>query len=116
MKRLSHPVKGIIIGLVICVVLETAMIMVFNYLTSGGVMHFQGLVGIFDYYFPIIAIFIFSALIAWEIARDSRDFEKASVVVSIALTLCLGSNYLYFWWWWHNNLPHFLSFDINGNN
>jgi hypothetical protein len=113
MKQVSHPIRGIIIGVVICAVLETAMIIVFNVLTSGGAMHLQGWVGTFDYYFPIIAIFVFSALIAWEIARDSRDFKKASVIVSMALTLCMGSNYLYFWWWWNNNLPHFFSLDLN---
>ena len=111
MKRLSSALTGVLVGVLLCLALESVAFFVFTYLTSRGVMHLEGWVGRIDYYFPIIAIVIFCALISLEIARNSRDFKRASVIMSIVLTLVLGANYLYFWWWWNNNLPQFFSFN-----
>ena len=109
MKRLGLTLTGVLVGVLLCLVLESVMLYVFTYLTSRGVMRFEGWVGKFDYYFPIIAIFVFCALVGIEIARNSKNFQNASVILSMALTLIFGANYLYFWWWWHNNLPQFFS-------
>ncbi len=113
MERVSCALKGIIIGLTACVILETVMIMVFAFLTGRGIMRLEGVVGTLTYFIPLISIFIVSASIALTIARRSRDFKGLSAFLSVVMALVLGSNYMYFWWWWNSNLKHFLTFDTN---
>jgi hypothetical protein len=113
MERVSSALKGIIIGLLVCVVLETGMIFVFALLTGEGAMHLEGIVGALTYFIPLIAIFIVSASIALTIAHRSKDFKGLSTILSIVMALILGSNYFYFWWWWNRNLQHYLSFETN---
>ncbi len=113
MERVSSTLKGIIIGLLVCVVLETAMITVFAFLTSHGIMDLEGVVGALTYFIPLIGIFIVSASVALTIARRSKDFKGLSTFLSIIMALILGSNYIYFWWWWNHNLQHYLSFENN---
>jgi hypothetical protein len=113
MERVSSTLKGIIIGLLVCVVLETSMIFVFAFLTGNGSMHLEGIVGILTYFIPLITIFIVSASIGLNIARRSKDFKGLSTVLSIVMALILGSNYFYFWWWWNHNLRQYLSFETD---
>jgi hypothetical protein len=111
MERVSSALKGIIIGLLVCVVLETVMITVFAFLTGHCIMHLEGIVGVLTYFIPLIGIFIVSASISLTIARRSGDFKGLSTFLSIMLALIMGSNYQYFWWWWNSNLKSFISFD-----
>jgi hypothetical protein len=116
MERVGNTLKGIIIGLLVCVVLETIMIAVFAFLTGHGMMHLEGIVGVLTYFIPLIAIFIVSASIALNIAHRSKDFKGLSAFLSVVLALIFGSNYQYFWWWWTSNLQHFLNFDSEVKN
>ena len=111
MERVSNVIKGIIIGLLVCVILETVMITVFAFMTGHGIIHLEGPVGILTYFIPLISIFIVSASVSLAIARRSKDFKGLSTFLSIIMALIMGSNYQYFWWWWHSNLRQFLSFD-----
>jgi glucan phosphoethanolaminetransferase (alkaline phosphatase superfamily) len=111
MERVGSTLKGIIIGLLVCVVLETSMIFVFAALTGNGAMRLEGIIGVLTYFIPLIAIFFISGWIGLTIARKSKDFKSLSSVLSVVMALILGSNYFYFWWWWNNNLQQYLTFD-----
>lgn len=113
MKRVSNYIKGFIIGVLVCTLLEAIAVFIFAFLTSRGIMRLEGFIGALTYLAPLFAIFIVSASIGLAIARKSGDFKKVSTFISVIMALTLGSNYVYFWWWWHHNIRYYLPLDVN---
>jgi ABC-type multidrug transport system permease subunit len=115
MRRKNNTLKGIIIGLLLCTVLEVTDILVFAFLIDEGILHLRGWVGVLTYYSPLIAIFIISASVGMAVARRSGDYKKLSAFISVVMALILGSNYFFFYWWWHHNLQMYISRDTSSS-
>jgi len=98
MKK-NDTIKGIVIGVLTCGLLELGAILELAYLSNNNIIYIGGFPwGVIKYISPLVIIFLATSLLGIAIALKHKLLKKISITSVIVITLVITSGFIYIWW------------------
>ena len=98
MVKTSTIVKGAIVGLLTCGLLEFIALGDLYFFDTYRGFDFDGFIGTIQYYFPLVIIFIVCTLLGVAIALKDKIFKKITIALTISLAVVVLGVYTYCIW------------------
>jgi hypothetical protein len=103
--KFNDTTKGIIIGVLACVLLEFCMWEILGNFYNRGFISLNDIKGTALFFTPLCIIFIIAVLLGVSIARRIYLLRKVTIISTIAIAIVVVSLFIYVIWWIFSQPP-----------
>lgn len=103
--KINDTAKGIIVGVLTCGLLEFGTMVILGNFNNRGIISLSGIGGMILFFTPLCIIFIITVLLGVSIARRINLLRRATIVLTIAISLIVISLFIYVISWIFSQPP-----------